>query len=69
MRIRLLIDVTMATEDIPELAELIADQPGCMVKIDDWSPVLIGRFMGGQPVFEDEEMEAKALEGLVDKSV
>jgi hypothetical protein len=69
MRVRLLIDITMAVEDIPELAELIADQPGCMVKIDKWPPILGGRFMGAQPVFQDEEQESRALEGLVDKNV
>jgi hypothetical protein len=64
VRIRLLIDTTLDMEQIPKLAELIADQPTCLIEINGWGQILGGRFMGAQPVHVDE---LEALEGRKDQ--
>jgi hypothetical protein len=67
MRVRLLIDITLDENRIPQLAERIAEQPVVQIKMTGWEYAggkLIGRFVGAQPVMKDEVEEMEKLEGL-----
>ena len=54
MRIRLLIDTVFTDDEITRLAEVMAEQPTCLVELSGWPTVIGGRFMGAQPVHADE---------------
>lgn len=56
MRVRLLIDINVSEDTIPEIGELISDQPpvDCVVRggtQQRWT----GRLMGAQPVHHEED--------------
>lgn len=54
MRIRLLMDVDMSSEDISLLQKLIDDQPSATIQISDGFPLIGARLMGATPVTSEE---------------
>jgi hypothetical protein len=53
MRIRLLLDTVVSEDEIPRLAELIAEQAVATISFEG-HPLMGGRFMGAQPVGVEE---------------
>jgi hypothetical protein len=55
MRIRLLIDVELHSEQIGDLQDAIADQPTVILEMPVPIGMLGGRLMGAQPVQVEED--------------
>ena len=56
MRVRLLIDVVLDADKVPELAQQIIEQPATSIVIEgDHNGALGGRLVGAQPVEVSDE--------------